>query len=144
MHNCYPVIEPKIPENCLYITLDSDIFTTGEKSGNPTILSLCLGASQGQWIVKQKNKTIDDEERYVGLVSGSVLVQSLDDWCKRYTDEINAILETIPKHSNNTLPDMNTLTGLILNTKIKMHGVQLSIYRFTEYGTPEKQIHRIV
>ena len=141
MHYKCPVIELSIPENCLYITLDSDIFVMDKNKENPTILSSCLDADQGQWVVKLDNKDntakTEPENNYLGLVGEGPLIQSLDKWCERYRENMLKILSDKPKHNFRELIDIKTITKNILDTMIKINGLKLGIYKYNSIGEPE-------
>lgn len=138
-----PSIELYIPENCLYITLDSDIFVTGKDKESPTVLSTCLDSDQGQWIVKMDNRTGGDtepetENNYLGLVGEGPLIQTLDEWCKLYKYNVMKILEDSPKYYNyGEQLDIKNIIKSLLKTMIKINGLKLGVYKYSSSGDPE-------
>ena len=134
MHYTCPLIELYIPKNCVYITLDSAIFVTGKDKEKPLMLSSCLDDKQGQWVVKMDNRT-ETENKYLGLVGEGPLIQTLDEWCERYRQNVMKILEDSPKYYNyGERVDTKNIIKSLLNTMIKINGLKLGIYKFNSIG----------
>ena len=115
--------EIMVPDNCHYISLDTDIFVLdNDKDKDPIYLSKALDSDQGQWIVK-----IEDD-LYMGIVDEGVVFLKMDEFVKRFEKNVN-------KHIN-TKKNNNAYKGL-LRCYIGKYGLKTGAYNFSNYGTPK-------
>lgn len=122
--------ELEVPESCLYLTLDKDIFKINTRGNPPTLLSKLLNTDQGMWITK-----IDTEkDKYLGINSDGVITMSLEKWVEKYKQDVRTHIERSDKNLvNNKLDLIYTCYNGVLKCLCEKHGICVSAYKFNKY-----------
>tara|TARA_B110001450_G_scaffold225923_1_gene224414 strand:+ start:487 stop:1215 length:729 start_codon:yes stop_codon:yes gene_type:complete len=144
MHLNMNTSEFMIPENCTYITLDTDKFIISKNKEKPTFVAQgALKSDQGQWICKWF------DNKYIGIVTEGALILDISEWENRYITCIKTIMENYKPQIFKTYDDSHNshnfhthLYKSILYSLIKLHGICISGYKFNHL-TIEKVFEHI-
>lgn len=125
MHLNLKTIEVMVPENCLYISLDTTKYVIKKETESPEYIpSYALGSDQGQWICKFN-------ERYMGIGDDGIIELELKDWVERYSECVKKHTNFKPKF-NDTQLDLKQIYLSILKSLIGLHGLCVSAYKFED------------
>jgi len=125
MHFTLKSIEIMVPQNCLYITLDTDLFVLKKESETPeNITSGALGSNQGQWVFN------NNKGSYIGIGNEGVIELELNKWVERYSS-------LVKKHTDNDVPfskeiNLKNIYTSLLKSLVAIHGIQVGVYEFED------------